>query len=573
MAEPPAPLEVAVGAVDLEVGPRPRVEAGLVVVGVGQAAAPRRGAAGRRSSRAARAGRSWFSPPVAGDVAVELGGVERQGRGRLAAEDGRAGLDPRVVAEHALRPGGEPVGRAPAGPPARGCRATDSVRLAPRRRPGSRRPGRRPRRRCRAASSPPRGGGPGSRAGAGVRPASPSDDVERDGPGQHRAVGELPVPARVDLDPAVAGDRQEPLGPGAVGPELGVDRVGDDAGRRACGRGSRRTGRSGSGSGGTAATAPGGRGRVGDEAIDLVGPLELEQVELARVVLAEGDEPQPGVGQRAVPGDAAGRRAAGPRPCPTGSRRRHRSPTRSVEAAAAIDIAAGDRGGLGVGMVDRRRQDRRGPAPALGADGLAALEDAPAVVAAALDAVDQLPQLPADVADPEVAGRPVEAHPPGVAQAVGPDLGPGAGELDERVVRAGRGRPGPGRGGRRRSAGSRTSRSLMSCPVSSGSGGEGAAASPVEMYRKPSGPNARQPPLWPPEGKVRTISSLAGSIRGGSTPRAANRETRVPSGRVAGQRVAEEDLAVLREPGMERQAVERPEPGPRVAARSRATSA
>jgi hypothetical protein len=49
--------------------------------------------------------------------------------------------------------------------------------------------------------------------------------------------------------------------------------------------------------------------------------------------------------------------------------------------------------------------------------------------------VDLLPGALADVADPQVARRPIEAHPPRVAQAREPDLGPRArGAGRERVV-------------------------------------------------------------------------------------------------------------------------------------------
>ena len=65
---------------------------------------------------------------------------------------------------------------------------------------------------------------------------------------------------------------------------------------------------------------------------------------------------------------------------------------------------------------------------------VAPLADAPAVVGPLLDQVDLLPEVLAVVADPELARLAVVAQPPGVAQAVGPDLGPGAGAVDERVV-------------------------------------------------------------------------------------------------------------------------------------------
>ena len=65
---------------------------------------------------------------------------------------------------------------------------------------------------------------------------------------------------------------------------------------------------------------------------------------------------------------------------------------------------------------------------------LRALHHAPAVIAPALDPVDHLPEFPPDIADPQVAGRPVDAHPPGIAQAERPDLGPNTGGLHERII-------------------------------------------------------------------------------------------------------------------------------------------
>ena len=64
--------------------------------------------------------------------------------------------------------------------------------------------------------------------------------------------------------------------------------------------------------------------------------------------------------------------------------------------------------------------------------------DRPAVVAAFLHAIDHLPQLPADIADPEIAGGPIEAHAPGVAKSVGINLRPSLRDADERVVRRNR---------------------------------------------------------------------------------------------------------------------------------------
>ena len=67
----------------------------------------------------------------------------------------------------------------------------------------------------------------------------------------------------------------------------------------------------------------------------------------------------------------------------------------------------------------------------------------------------------------------------------------------------------------------------------------------------PSGPNWMSPPLCPPWRYVRTISSLAGSIRGGSVFVTVKRDTRDPSVRFrwsrlgADQRVKDEALPIL----------------------------
>src|SRR5262249_45124817 len=93
---------------------------------------------------------------------------------------------------------------------------------------------------------------------------------------------------------------------------------------------------------------------------------------------------------------------------------------------AVVDVSAGDGSRLAVREVERRRQDRSRAALALEPGRLPAFHDRPAIIAAALDAVHHLPGLPAHVANPQVAGRPVEGHFPGVAEAVGPNLGPAA---------------------------------------------------------------------------------------------------------------------------------------------------
>src|SRR5262249_4085266 len=103
------------------------------------------------------------------------------------------------------------------------------------------------------------------------------------------------------------------------------------------------------------------------------------------------------------------------------------------EALAVVDAAAGDAARDGVRQLDQRRANRRRP-DLVRLDRLRPFHGGPAVVSPLFDAVYRLPQLPADVADIQRAGLAVEAHPPGVAEAVRPDLRPGAFHRDEWVV-------------------------------------------------------------------------------------------------------------------------------------------
>ena len=105
------------------------------------------------------------------------------------------------------------------------------------------------------------------------------------------------------------------------------------------------------------------------------------------------------------------------------------------EFFTAINIAAGDGARLGVRVLNDRRDDGRRAGRVVRVDWLAALHDAPAVVAAALDAEDHLPQIPADITHPQVTGLEVKTHPPRVAEAVRPDLRPGTERGGKRVVR------------------------------------------------------------------------------------------------------------------------------------------
>src|SRR5687767_4735370 len=65
---------------------------------------------------------------------------------------------------------------------------------------------------------------------------------------------------------------------------------------------------------------------------------------------------------------------------------------------------------------------------------LAPFDDAPAKVVAATDAIDELPQFPTDVADPQLSGAAIEAHLPRIAQAVGPRFAASACKLDEWII-------------------------------------------------------------------------------------------------------------------------------------------
>src|SRR5213076_95986 len=86
-----------------------------------------------------------------------------------------------------------------------------------------------------------------------------------------------------------------------------------------------------------------------------------------------------------------------------------------------------------VRQLDQGRADGR-RADLVRLDRLRAFHGGPAVVAAFLDAMDCFPKLPADVADKQLAGLVVEAHAPGVAETVGPDLRSRLFKGDEGVV-------------------------------------------------------------------------------------------------------------------------------------------
>src|SRR5262249_40127665 len=122
----------------------------------------------------------------------------------------------------------------------------------------------------------------------------------------------------------------------------------------------------------------------------------------------------------------------------------------TARAQVAEQVAAAERG-HGCTAVHVSTHDRAGHVVAvshqgshhasvlamLGGYAIVALVIRPPVVLAAAAAsrlhVTLFHARVADVADPQVAGRPIETEPPRVAQAVGPDLWAGAGLIDKRV--------------------------------------------------------------------------------------------------------------------------------------------
>src|SRR5690606_24447877 len=118
-------------------------------------------------------------------------------------------------------------------------------------------------------------------------------------------------------------------------------------------------------------------------------------------------------------------------------------------AASPVDVPAGDRACLFRPVVVLGHREYQAVRTAAGARRIAvpALHDIPAVVftpgARPGRIVDLLPVLLADVGDVKITGLPVEGEPPRIAQAVGPDLGPGVPAAHEGVVRRDRVRLSP----------------------------------------------------------------------------------------------------------------------------------
>jgi hypothetical protein len=159
----------------------------------------------------------------------------------------------------------------------------------------------------------------------------------------------------------------------------------------------------------------------------------IEQEELTGVVLAERDELERRIGHDRMIRDLLPLMPETPDPaCLVVAV--HVAPDQRGQPHPAIDIATRDRRGLGMGMIDNRGQDRTRSTLPLGMNRLPAFHDAPAIIPTTLNTMDQLPELPAHIARPQVTVGSVEAHFPGVAQTKRPDLGPRSLDMDEGIV-------------------------------------------------------------------------------------------------------------------------------------------
>src|SRR5262245_43889177 len=96
------------------------------------------------------------------------------------------------------------------------------------------------------------------------------------------------------------------------------------------------------------------------------------------------------------------------------------------QCLATEDEATGDRLADAVVVLPDRLDQVLAVSDALRAEGVEALAQVPAVVAALDQDVDLLVQVLADLAGPQLPGLSIEGHPPDVAQSVAPDLRPPA---------------------------------------------------------------------------------------------------------------------------------------------------
>src|SRR6185436_7368469 len=101
---------------------------------------------------------------------------------------------------------------------------------------------------------------------------------------------------------------------------------------------------------------------------------------------------------------------------------------------AIINNSASERTRFGVVMLDGGRNRRSGTELAIEIKRMAPFINTPSVVLTAPDEVRALPKILAVITDPDVAGFPVNAHAPGIAQPISPNLGPRIRPADKRIV-------------------------------------------------------------------------------------------------------------------------------------------
>ena len=105
------------------------------------------------------------------------------------------------------------------------------------------------------------------------------------------------------------------------------------------------------------------------------------------------------------------------------------------QSFASVKFAARDAGRLLVGMSHQRLKDRRGALRTVRAYVLlASLGNAPAVIAALLNAHNALPQFPADFTHQKVSCFCVEGQTPRIPKPIRPDFAARLGQRDKRVV-------------------------------------------------------------------------------------------------------------------------------------------
>src|ERR1051325_3693113 len=102
--------------------------------------------------------------------------------------------------------------------------------------------------------------------------------------------------------------------------------------------------------------------------------------------------------------------------------------------AAVVDNPTGDRGRFGMRVSFHGQEDRRWAAFPVRMHGLGTFDNAPAVIATAVHAVDHLPELPTNVRHPQCTGLAIDAHAPRVAQSVGPYLRSGVLLSDKWII-------------------------------------------------------------------------------------------------------------------------------------------